>query len=113
VPVLAITGHTYHDLIGTQYQQDVNVVGLYEDIALYNQQITVAQHLTAVTDLVCRRFLSESGVAHLNFPGDLQEQTIKDNQASMMKTQEHTSNVWTKAVLNSAPRRNKTRRRAA
>ena len=58
-PVLAITGHTYHDLIGTHYQQDVNVVGLYEDVALYNNQITGAQHVIAVTDMACRRALAE------------------------------------------------------
>jgi pyruvate dehydrogenase (quinone) len=99
VPVLAITGHTYHDLIGTHYQQDINVTALYTDVALYNQQITGAQHVTAVTDMACRRALAERGVAHLNFPVDLQEQTLKDDDASMMKTQEHTSSVWTKAAL--------------
>lgn len=99
VPVLAITGNTYHDLMGTHYQQDVNVVGLYTDVALYNQQITGAQHITAVTDMSCRRALSERGVAHINFPVDLQEQTLKDDEPSMMKTQEHTSDVWTKSIL--------------
>src|ERR1700756_5611317 len=28
-PVLAITGHTFHDLIGTHYQQDVDLDKLY------------------------------------------------------------------------------------
>ena len=28
-PVLAITGHTFHDLIGTQYQQDIDLTKLY------------------------------------------------------------------------------------
>jgi pyruvate dehydrogenase (quinone)/pyruvate oxidase len=98
-PVLAVTGHTYHDLIGTSYQQDVNVVGLFSDVALYNNQITGAQHVTAVTDMACRRALSERGVAHINFPVDLQEQKLSDDEASMMKSQEHTSSSWTKPVL--------------
>ena len=56
MPVLAITGHTYHDLIGTHYQQDVELVALYEDVALYNNQITGAQHVIARTvDMACRR----------------------------------------------------------
>src|SRR5690242_10013149 len=97
--VLAITGHTYHDLIGTHYQQDVNVVGLYEDVALYNNQITGAQHVIAVTDMACRRALAERGVAHINFPVDLQEQTLSDDDKSMMKAGEHTSAVWTRPVL--------------
>jgi pyruvate dehydrogenase (quinone)/pyruvate oxidase len=98
-PVLAITGHTYHDLIGTHYQQDVNVVGLYEDVALYNNQITGAQHVIAVTDMACRKALAERGVAHLNFPVDLQEQTLSDDDMSMMKAGEHTSDAWTRPRL--------------
>src|SRR3954467_7952210 len=98
-PVLAITGHTYHDLIGTHYQQDVNVVGLYQDVALYNNQITGAQHVIAAVDMACRRALAERGVAHLNFPVALQEQTLSDDDPSMMKAGEHTSAVWNRPVL--------------
>src|SRR5881394_1172657 len=38
-PVLALTGQTYHDLLGSHYQQDINVPALFEDVALYNNQI--------------------------------------------------------------------------
>jgi pyruvate dehydrogenase (quinone) len=110
VPVLAITGHTYHDLIGTHYQQDVNVVGLYEDVAVYNNQITGAQHVTAVTDTACRRALSERGVAHINFPVDLQEQTLSDDDPSQMKPGEHTSSAWTAPIM--MPPRSEIRRAA-
>jgi pyruvate dehydrogenase (quinone) len=99
VPVLAITGHTYHDLIGTHYQQDINVTSLYTDVAVYNNQITGAQHVQAVTDLACRRALARRGVAHINFPVDLQEQTLKDDEKSMMKAGEHTSAAWTKPLV--------------
>src|SRR6266581_8634198 len=37
--VLAITGHTFHDLIGTHYQQDVDLDKLFMDVAVYNQRI--------------------------------------------------------------------------
>ena len=40
-PVLAITGHTYHDLIGTSYQQDVDLAKLFMDVAVYNERIMV------------------------------------------------------------------------
>src|SRR6185437_12890944 len=36
-PVLAITGHTFDDLIGTHYQQDVDLDKLFMDVAAYNQ----------------------------------------------------------------------------
>src|SRR5918912_1346716 len=31
-PVLAITGHTFHDLIGSHYQQDVDLVKVFADV---------------------------------------------------------------------------------
>src|SRR3989454_10044303 len=36
-PVLAITGQTYHDLIGTRYQQEVDLLSLFKDVAVYDQ----------------------------------------------------------------------------
>jgi len=36
-PVLAITGHTFHDLIGTHQQQDVDLDKLFMDVTVYNQ----------------------------------------------------------------------------
>jgi Thiamine pyrophosphate-requiring enzymes [acetolactate synthase, pyruvate dehydrogenase (cytochrome), glyoxylate carboligase, phosphonopyruvate decarboxylase] len=38
-PVLAITGHTFHDLIGTHFQQDVDLDKVYTDVAAYNERI--------------------------------------------------------------------------
>lgn len=74
-PVLAITGHHYHDLIDTFAQQDVDLDRVFEDVAVYNTRIMGAAHVEHVTDLACRAALSRRGVAHLNFPVDLQEQT--------------------------------------
>jgi hypothetical protein len=38
-PVLAITGMTYHDLIGTSYLQDMNQDYVLRDVAIYNQRL--------------------------------------------------------------------------
>ena len=43
-PVLAITGHTYHDQIGTFFQQEIDILALFEDVADYNQMILGAKH---------------------------------------------------------------------
>src|SRR5437762_9829565 len=43
-PVLAITGMTYHDLIGTNYLQDMNQDYLYQDVAIYNQRLMGPAH---------------------------------------------------------------------
>src|SRR5438128_3942066 len=76
VPVLAITGMTYHDLIGTYTQQDVELDKLFVDVAKYNARIMGAAHVQNVTDLACRTALSYRGVAHITFPVDLQEQEL-------------------------------------
>lgn len=72
-PVLAITGMTYHDLIGTFYQQDVNTDRLFEDVAVYNERVMDGAHAQELANLACRAALSRRGVAHITFPNDLQE----------------------------------------
>ena len=67
-PVLAITGQTYHDLIGTRYQQEVDLLSLFKDVAVYNQQILGAGHTRALVDAGCRAALSLRGVAHTSCP---------------------------------------------
>jgi pyruvate dehydrogenase (quinone) len=71
-PVLAITGMTYHDLVGTSYLQDVNTDYLFNDIAVYNQRIMGPQHVVNVVDYACRTALSHRAPAHLAFPIDYQ-----------------------------------------
>jgi pyruvate dehydrogenase (quinone) len=73
-PVLAITGHHYHDLIDTFGQQDVDLDRVFEDVAVYNTRVMGAAHVENVAHLACRAALSYRGVAHINFPVDLQEQ---------------------------------------
>lgn len=73
-PVLAITGHHYHDLIDTFGQQDVDLDRVFEDVAVYNTRVMGAAHVENVSHLACRAALSYRGVAHINFPTDLQEQ---------------------------------------
>src|SRR4051794_35827628 len=73
-PVLAITGHAYHDLIDTFSQQDVDLDKLFQDVAVYNARVTGAPHVENVAHLACRAALGYRGVAHINFPNDLQDQ---------------------------------------
>ena len=73
-PVLAITGHAYHDLIDTFSQQDVDLDKLFQDVAVYNARVTGAPHVENVANLACRAALGYRGVAHINFPNDLQDQ---------------------------------------
>src|SRR5215207_5764691 len=84
-PVLAITGQTYHDLLGTHYQQEVDLLALFNDVAVYNQQVMSSGHVRALVDAACRAALAAKGVAHITCPVDLQEQELAADKPSMKK----------------------------
>src|SRR5205807_9702167 len=98
-PVLVITGQTYHDLIGTRYQQEVDLLSLFKDVAIYNQQVLGAGHVRALIDAGCRAALSQRGVAHITCPVDLQEQTVAEDEPSQKKVEAHTSNAWRPPIV--------------
>ena len=90
-PVLAITGHHFHDLIDTHAQQDVSLDRVFADVAVYNTRVMGTAHVKNVADLACRTALTYRGVAHINFPVDLQEQ--EDGERSKRNVADHTSDV--------------------
>lgn len=110
-PVLALTGQIYSDLIGTHYQQDVDLLALFKDVAVYNQQILSASHTEAVVDAAVRNALAQKGVAHITVPVDFQEHTLSEDTASPKKVAEHTSTSWTPPVA--VPREDDLRRAAS
>ena len=55
---MAITGLQFHDLIGTQTQQDVALDKLFIDVAAINERIMGPNHVENVTDLAVRTALS-------------------------------------------------------
>jgi len=81
-PVLAITCHHYSDLIDTFQQQDLDLDRVFADVAVYNTRVMSAAHVENVTHLACRAALSYRGVAHVNFPVDLQEMEVKGRSKS-------------------------------
>jgi pyruvate dehydrogenase (quinone) len=74
-PVLAITGHTFHDLIGTHYQQDVDLDKLYMDVAAFNQRVMGPAHTINLLDEAIKTALARRTVAHLTIPKDIQDWT--------------------------------------
>jgi pyruvate dehydrogenase (quinone)/pyruvate oxidase len=91
-PVLAITGHHYHDLIDTHAQQDVDLDRTFMDVAVYNTRVMGRSHVEEVAHLACRAALSKRGVAHLNFPVDLQEE--EGGERSKRNIPGHTSDAF-------------------
>src|SRR5439155_13324404 len=100
--VLALTGQTYHDLIGTFYQQEVNLTQLFSDVAVYNHEVRSAAHVDALVNEAVKMSLSRRGVSHICFPNDLQleeapERWVQKGRAGD-KAMGHTSAAWTRPI---------------
>ncbi len=89
-PVLAITGMQFHDLIETFTQQDVDLTRVFNDVAVYNAQVSDAAHMENVASLACRTALSRKGVAHLSIASDIQEQPSEASRRSKRNRPAHT-----------------------
>jgi pyruvate dehydrogenase (quinone) len=96
-PVLAITGHTFHDLIGTHYQQDVDLDKLFMDVAAYNQRVMGPAHVHNVVDEAIKTALAYHTVAHITIPKDVQDWTSNDDQRSAANIPTHSSDAYAAA----------------
>jgi pyruvate dehydrogenase (quinone) len=96
-PVLAITGHTFHDLIGTHYQQDVDLDKLYMDVAAYNQRVMGPAHVVNVVDEAIKTALARRTVAHITIPKDIQDWTSDDEPRSASNVGKHSADLFAAA----------------
>lgn len=92
-PVLAITGHTFHDMIGTHYQQDLDLDKLYMDVAFYNQRVMGPSHVINVLDEAIKTALAYRGVAHITIPKDIQEWKNSDKHRSGQNIKNHSADI--------------------
>lgn len=93
-PLLAVTGMSYHDLIGTSYLQDVNTDYLFNDVTVYNQRIMGPAHVTNVVDYAVRTALTQRGPAHLAFPIDYQAAPATSGTRYQRNVPGHTSTAF-------------------
>jgi pyruvate dehydrogenase (quinone) len=74
VPVVAIVGQTNRSAMGGSYQQEVDLLSLYKDVAgEYCQMVTVPEQLPNVLDRAIRTATSQRCVAAVIIPSDVQE----------------------------------------
>ncbi|HZS60447.1 MAG TPA: thiamine pyrophosphate-dependent enzyme [Gemmatimonadaceae bacterium] len=92
-PVLAITGHTFHDLIGTHYQQDVDLDRVFMDVAAYNQRIMGPAHVHNVVDEAIKTSLARRAVSHITIPKDVQSWT-SDGHRSSANVPKHSADLF-------------------
>jgi pyruvate dehydrogenase (quinone) len=74
VPVVAIVGQTNRSAMGGNYQQEVDLLSLYKDVAgQYCQMVTVPEQLPNVLDRAIRIAASQRTVTAVIIPADVQE----------------------------------------
>jgi thiamine pyrophosphate-dependent acetolactate synthase large subunit-like protein len=91
VPVIALTGLPYHDLINTFTQQDVSLDRLFTDVAIYSTRVMSPAHVENTLGLACRTALVRRGVAHVSIPVDVQEEPVPSTTPSTRNVAHHTS----------------------
>jgi pyruvate dehydrogenase (quinone) len=96
-PVLAITGHTFHDLIGTHYQQDVDLVKVFADVAAYNERVMGPAHVCNVVDEAIKTAIARRTVAHITIPKDIQDWSA-DERRSKANVPMHSSDLYSEAL---------------
>ena len=74
VPVVAIVGQTNRSAMGGSYQQEVDLLSLFKDVASdYCQMVTVPEQLPNVLDRAMRIARSRRTVTAVIIPADVQE----------------------------------------
>src|SRR2546423_6556356 len=90
-PVLAITGHTFHDLVGTRQQQDIALDKLFDDVAVYSERINGPAHVHSAVDQAIRLALSHRAVAHVTVPKDVQKWEVSADHPSESNVPNHSA----------------------
>jgi pyruvate dehydrogenase (quinone) len=74
VPVVAIVGQTNRTAMGGSYQQEVDLISLFKDVASdYVQMVTVPEQLPGVLDRAIRVATSRRAPTAIIIPNDVQE----------------------------------------
>ena len=74
VPVVAIVGQTNRSAMGGSYQQEIDLLSLFKDVASeYVQMVTVPEQLPNVLDRAIRIALAERAPTAIIIPADVQE----------------------------------------
>jgi pyruvate dehydrogenase (quinone)/pyruvate oxidase len=88
-PVVAITGMTYHDVIGTHYLQDINHDYALNDACVYSQRIMGEAHVLNVVDMAVRSAIGQRGPAAIAIPIDIQSGEAVTGDRSIKNIEGH------------------------
>jgi pyruvate dehydrogenase (quinone) len=78
MPVLAITGQAPRTARGAHYQQELNLVRMFADVADYVQEAEAPSQVRHLVDRAIRIAIARNGVSVLVLPGDVQDLPYED-----------------------------------
>jgi pyruvate dehydrogenase (quinone) len=84
-------------LIGTHYQQDVDLDKLFMDVAAYNERVMGPAHVQNVVDEAIKTALARRTVAHITIPKDVQDWTDSDAERSEANIPKHSADIYAPA----------------
>ncbi len=90
-PVVAITGMTYHDVIGTHYLQDIDHDAVHRDACVYSQRIMGEAHVLPVVDMAVRSAIGQRAPAAIAIPIDIQSGDAVTGDRSIKNIQGHSA----------------------
>jgi pyruvate dehydrogenase (quinone)/pyruvate oxidase len=90
-PVVAITGMTYHDVIGTHYLQDINHDFALNDACVYSQRVMGEAHVVPVVDMAVRSAIAQRGPAAIAIPIDIQSGEAVTGDRSIKNIEGHSA----------------------
>jgi pyruvate dehydrogenase (quinone) len=98
VPLLAITGLTFHDLIGSENLQGADSNKMMEPFSVFNERIMGPSHVEGTVDRACRAALSKRKPVHISIPVDFQVLPAEDIKPSKENVLNHTSFVFQQPI---------------
>ncbi|NMP23276.1 thiamine pyrophosphate-dependent enzyme [Sulfobacillus harzensis] len=104
-PVLAITGQVGFPYIGTSFFQEIDVLGLFKNVAAFNYQVSEANQIAVMADLACRQALSKRAVSHLSFPFEVPRMKVSEELSRYTVVDHSFDSVPTPDLLDEAAKR--------
>jgi pyruvate dehydrogenase (quinone) len=86
-----------HLLNGTHYQQDVDLVKVFADVAAYNERVMGPAHVCNVVDEAIKTAIARRTVAHITIPKDIQDWSA-DERRSKANVPMHSSDLYSEAL---------------
>jgi pyruvate dehydrogenase (quinone)/pyruvate oxidase len=90
-PVVAITGMTYHDVVGTHYLQDINHDWVLNDPCVFSQRVMGEAHVLNVVDMAVRSAIAYRGPSAITIPIDIQSGDAVTGDRSIKNIEGHSA----------------------